>query len=55
MRLRNFVDYDNSWGTLNVAPYVRRGSSAVPGPAGILGMGLQAVIDQAAALLAPTL
>lgn len=55
MRWRSLVEYDNVWGVLNVAPYVPNGAAAAPGPAGILGKGLQSQIDQAAIRVAPAL
>ena len=55
MRLRNFVDYEYSWGKENMVPYVHAGGRQAPSPAGILGTALQTHIDQAARLLAPTL
>ena len=55
MGIRNFVEYEYSWGTHNIPPYVHVNAVPAHGSAGILGAGLNGYIDQAAQILAHTL
>ena len=55
MRQRSFVEYEYSWGSKKVPPYVRHGCPAPPSSAGILGTALEVYIDHAASLLARVL